>query len=336
MTALWEHEQEDLHGDDLLSGISRESSDFELELHRNRSKRQLSDPSRYIPEVSNIVYSEDERAIAMALALAQSESLSYAAAESRDFSFEADGCTDVKRYELKDGSVGYFKSFTDNSRSEGLFREFGTSSLGASINELSAHRMAQALGPGFDELVPETVLRELDGKLGTLQREVKEDDDLDTMVEHSPELQEDYRKAAILDFVIGNLDRHEDNYLLGAEIDAQGVARNRVRLIDNSFSFPAKYSSSSLNASVFASNEGLYGLKLTYTMDESELKLKWDELSALRRARASTEGWVAEGTMDPERGARTVERIDHLLSERRLTSFTEYYIANGGVDPETL
>jgi len=345
MTELWESEQEKIHGDGLLAGLSREpvkqkslgNPQSTPDLSMAKSREYLTDSSKYIPKSVVIGYTVEEQEIAMRLGLEASSPLSYGEIKSRDVNWESNGCSDVRRYELEDGSVGYFKPFTENSLKEDSFLNYGTSSLGAAISEVNSYRLSRAMGSGFDQLVPETAFREAEGMLGTIQREVPENGLLNKNLRQESDLREDYRKAAILDFVIGNLDRHEDNFLFGVERDDEGYDNNRIRLIDNSFSFPpAEFSQTQLNASIFASNGGEDSYRLNYRIPEDELPLKADEIKALKKARSEVRSWVAAGTIDYERGDATVRRISALLGEGRISSFLDYYLNRGGTDPEDL
>lgn len=323
MISLWEQEQEAALGDSMLSGVSRAVDEKDPSILS--AKQTLGNRSNYKPAHSQTRWSESERAIAMKLALSNLSELSYVPIDHRDNGWSTDGCSVVERYVLKDGSVGYFKSFYENSYEEGVFEDYGCTALGASINEVNTYRMAKLLGKGYDELVPETVLREVDGSLGTLQREVKEDARVSRDLHKSKALQEDYRRAAVLDFVIGNLDRHSDNFLYGIEVGPRGK-RSRIRLIDNSFTFATGESHHSINESLFAENSSLGGYydRTGYTVPEVDKKLTADEVEALKRARAGVEEWISSKTIAHRRGKDTIKRIDYLLKEGRLSSFSEY------------
>lgn len=290
------------------------------------AKRTLSSRTNYRPRCSDVRYSDSERSIAQNLALECFSELSHQPIRKLDEHFFSDSSTQVLRYELEDGSVGYFKSFTDNSFDEYSFRDYGTTSLNASINEVNAYRMAQLLGDGFSDLVPETVIREIDGSLGTLQREVISEGKPPSSFHRNPQLREDYRKAAIFDFIIGNLDRHSDNFIYGFEAGESGRRRYRIRLIDHSFSFPWKRGSSYFNQSVFAENSapGGYYDSTGYHVPQKESGLKADERSSLARAKVGMERWISEGTIGVRRGEAVLRRIDVLLKSDRLSSLCEY------------
>lgn len=270
------------------------------------------------PTVSRWCYSRVEQDIILTLAKDTSNELSIAPVKGRDFAWETNGSSEVRRYELEDGRAGYFKPLQANSSDEGAFRNYGTSSLGASISELNAYRMAQLLGGSYTELVPTTVLRRLDGEVGTLQLEVNEPG------EYSDEskLSEDYRRAALFDFVIGNLDRHSENYLFGAD----ELGQTRIRLIDNSFSFPMLRGGWFLNESVFADNcSQMSPRSMLLEIPLDEIELREAEKVALRRARAGVEDWLSAGTIGIVRGKATLRRIDGLLELGRHGEISEYF-----------
>lgn len=295
--------------------------------HVVAAKRVLSSRVNYKPRCSEVRYSDSELSIAQNLALEGFGELSHRPIRKVDERFFSDSTTQVLRYELEDGSVGYFKSFTENSFDEYAFRDYGTTSLGASINEVNAYRMAQLLGGGFSDLVPETVLRDIDGSLGTLQREVVSEGKPPSSFHRNPQLREDYRKAAIFDFVIGNLDRHSDNFIYGFEGAAGGRRRYRIRLIDHSFSFPWKQASFHFNQSIFAENNapGGYYDSAGYHVPQKESGLKEDERISLTEAKAGVGRWISEGTIGIRRGRSALRRIDVLLKSDRLSSLCDYF-----------
>lgn len=339
VTALWEREQEELHGSTLLSGLSRAAASkpsgpaiegFEA----LRAHSTLSNPSKYAPSDSDVRYKKAERTVALNLALESFSALSHTPVAEEDHLWVSQGFSSVHRYELADGSTAYFKPFTMNSFEEFEYEEYGTTSLGASINEVNSYRLARAMGGGFKELVPETVFREIDGEIGTLQREVEEDSGLSSNFAKVPGLKDDYRKAAIFDFVIGSLDRHKDNYLYGLTEDGDHSSRNGIRLIDNSFSFPDEFEDSHFNCSIFATNRGAgsnYGANgewvELYNIPSRELGLKEDERLALTHARGAVQSWIEAKTIASGSGQKTLDRIDHLLQGGRIVSISDYLSA---------
>ena len=273
--------------------------------------------AKYRPYGSSVSYSSAEQQVAMNIALSSFSPLSMVSVEERDLRWDTDGSTVVHRHRLGDGTAGYFKPLKDNSICESDFRDYGVSSLGAAINELNAYRMAQLLGGGYAELVPETVLREIDDTVGTLQREVSEPESRNF---ESEALFEDYRRAALFDFVIGNLDRHDENFLYGLD----ELGQRRIRLIDNSFSFPGFTRSWFLNQSIFADNSPHWLCDTDYSIPDHELDLTADEFNALCRAREGVAGWLEAKTIGTQRGKATLKRIDFLIEADRLKPISGY------------
>lgn len=334
MIELWESEQEADHGS-FLGGVSRASAANSHE--RSRMQKMLSDPLRYYSvSEDGFEYSQEDVSVALNLGSLPLSNFAVGRVKDRDLSWKAGGTTSVQRYELMDGSIGYFKSFQENSRyDEHEFRSFGTSTLGAAINEVNARRMAQLLGSSYEKLIPETVLREIDGEIGSFQREVPESSEMPPNFHRSAELREDYRKAAIFDFVIGNLDRHDANFLYSDVAESDGSTSKRIRLIDNAYSFPAPSDKPVVNDSMFSDNDGTDGdFELDesgeevefegYFMENDEFKLTPEELQELKRARRGVRGWMRQGTIAQERGQAVVNRIDRLTTEGRMLSLRDH------------
>lgn len=333
LSLIWEKQQEALF-ENSLAGVSKspiveetavgitpetfklsEVSDFK-DANRIQASKILSERERYEPSIGMAVYWEGDQEIARKLALSNSNltKFAYTPIAERDTFWQSIGCSSVERYILEDGSVGYFKPLDKNSNREEVFHDYGTSSLGAAINEVNSYRMAKALGGKYAELVPETVIREINGSIGSFQRQV--DWSISPVnYEETPSLKEDVRRAAIFDFVIGNLDRHGDNFLYG-EPSEDSDSNHCIRLIDNAFSFP-KWNAK-MNMSIFTENEA------EYTMTSVERILTKDDAECLGNARRSVQDWINAGTIDESLGKSAVERIDFLLEKREVSSFFAY------------
>jgi len=264
-------------------------------------------------------YSRTEQDIILNLAATVSRDSLQVEVMRRDDSWDTDGGSIVRRYELSNGTAGYFKPLQSNSRSEADFRDYGMSSLAATISELNSYRMAQLLGGEYAELVPTTALRRIEGEVGTLQLEVRESS---SRRPSETELMGDHRRAALFDFIIGNLDRHTSNFLYG--LDARGY--RRIKLIDNSFSFPSSRGGYLLNQSVFGDNiRGVAPGGTVHEIPWGDLELRDDEITLIRLARSGVEGWLSAKTIGIERGRATLRRIDYLLDEGKLGVFSTYF-----------
>lgn len=335
---IWEKQQEALFEDSMLAGVSKSSVKTEVKPKSASNDAERENPSiiqatktlsakkNYAPGSSDVKYQDSEKGVAMKLALANLTPLSYTPIKERDEDWCTSGFSQVERYTLEDGTVGYFKPFGANSFEEDTFEEYGTTSLGASINEVNAYRMAKALGGKFADLVPETVIREVNGSIGTLQKEVPESD-MGVNYDDYPGLKEDYRRAAIFDFVVGNLDRHTGNFLYGVEGEGANK-RPCIRLIDNSFTFPLSADAANVNSSVFADNLGPYGRfgpSNSYKIPKSQMRLTEEEIDSLNDARDSVEEWINAKTVNQVLAKKTLKRIDHLLETEEVGNFSEYY-----------
>ena len=329
LTERWEARQAAENGAYLES--ASKSLGRPLSYDERSTVRHLSDRTKYQPPKKlDVRYSNNEQTVAMNLALSNLSELAHSPIVGRDDDWNSDGSTSVDRYELKNGTTGYFKAFSTNSYDESFFRgKYGVSSIGASVNEVNAHRMSKLLGGEFSELVPETTFREVYGRLGTIQQEVSENEAVSHSFIENGLLREDYRRAAIFDFVIGNLDRHGENYLYGVEEGRRGEPVSRLRLIDNSFSFPDPQKASAVNASSFSDNTGAGEGKIPWAPEygarAGELKLTEADREALTRARAGVREWIDAKTIGSRRGFATIRRIDHLLDESEVPNFSQYH-----------
>lgn len=323
LNSIWEKQQEALFEDTMLTGVSKSGFKWNPELNEAGNENltklaaewTLSKKSRYSSQYGWVNYSDSDRNIAVNLALTNLTELSYTPIEKQDEEWRSNGHTDVRRYILEDGSVGYFKSLYKNSESEDMFQDYSTTSLGASINEVNAYRMAKALGNEYAEMVPETVIREVDGLIGTFQREVKESTATVSYDEGSS-LREDVRRAAIFDFVIGNQDRHNGNFIYGESGEGED-SRPCIRLIDHSFSFLPK--DAALNNVIFTEND----FDET-TLNDSEMKFTGKDIDSLTNARAAVKEWVSAKTIDADLGERTIRRIDYLMDVSKVSSLYHY------------
>lgn len=323
LNVIWEKQLEAAHADTMLVGVSKSSFEWNPELNEANNENlaklaaewTLSKKSHYSSVYGWVDYGESDTEIAVNLALANLTEFSYTPIEKQDEEWITSGETDVKRYILEDGSVGYFKSLRHNSESEHIFGDYGTNSLGGLINEVNAYQMAQALGGEYSEMVPETVIREVDGSIGTFQREVKESTATISYDEGSP-LREDVRRAAIFDFVIGNQDRHNGNFIYAESGEGEG-SRPCIKLIDHSFSFLPK--NSILNNVIFSDNDFD-----DTTLEPSEMNLTAKDIESLTSARAAVEEWVSAKTIDSDLGARTIRRIDFLMDVSKVSGLYEY------------
>lgn len=131
------------------------------------------------------------------------------------------GTNETVRVELDNGMVGYHKPF--DGLNDGLAMMFGQSAAEQSVHEAAAWHLAKGLGKPYEDLVPPCVIREVNGRLGSLAVE-RPGRNMVMEFKDSPE----WRDAAFFDALIGQQDRHQGNYLR---------AGDRITLIDHGYSF---------------------------------------------------------------------------------------------------
>lgn len=133
----------------------------------------------------------------------------------------ANGCYKVK---LKDGKEGIWKPASEEMPH---LRE-GIPAGSYCHREQAASRVADVVGLG--DLVPKTEVIEHKGKIGSLQEFVGDAQiAMELPLSQAYDGKEDRARAAAFDFVMGNTDRHEGNWL---------IAGGKLKLIDNGLSLP--------------------------------------------------------------------------------------------------
>jgi phage portal protein BeeE len=126
--------------------------------------------------------------------------------------------------ELSDGTKAVFKpasgeeaGLRDNIKAGTYYKR-----------EAVAYNIAKSVG--MDDLVPETVIRDVDGKQGSCQKFVDKAEVAFRSGDKKWDGQEDSARIAAYDFITGNLDRHEGNWL---------VQKNgKIALIDHGLTLP--------------------------------------------------------------------------------------------------
>lgn len=132
------------------------------------------------------------------------------------------GSNETVRVELGNGMVGYHKSFSglDDETAD----DYGQDSAQQPIHEVAAWHLAKQLGGTWEEIVPPVVIREINGQMGSFALERPGRTGSHQGWTASPE----WRAAAFYDALIGQQDRHPNNYL---------VAGDRISLIDHGYAF---------------------------------------------------------------------------------------------------
>lgn len=135
---------------------------------------------------------------------------------------EESGVNETIRVRLTDGSDAYHKPF--DGLDEEASEDYGHDGPLQPVHEVAAWALARELGGPWDELVPPCVLREIDGRLGSLSMGVP-----GNVTNPLPVVPEERILAAgFFDALIGQQDRHGGNLL---------VDKDRLYLIDHGFAF---------------------------------------------------------------------------------------------------
>jgi len=128
---------------------------------------------------------------------------------------------------FKDDSYAYHKRH-DELNSEQV-EAFGHNMNTPPMHECAAWHFAQALGPQYQQLLPVTVYRKIEGKWGSLAAELPGTKPAGGAYAGAPDQVND---AGLFDVLIGQQDRHLHNFVW----DANG---GRLGLFDHAFAFPA-------------------------------------------------------------------------------------------------
>jgi hypothetical protein len=135
--------------------------------------------------------------------------------------------------------------------------------------EVAASVVADILG--MDDLVPKTTFRTQQGKPGSAQHWVEGTQQAtgETAGNRYGNNPENVGRAAILDYLIGNTDRHMNNWLVGAD--------GRIHLIDHGLSFPKHHERKHYANSAIMAKAAEKGLPIS---DEMKKKLvdSWPEI----------------------------------------------------------
>jgi hypothetical protein len=138
---------------------------------------------------------------------------------------------EVRVVQFEDGVTGIFKPV--EGEPDGIRNTVPDRT--AYLREAAAYEVAKIVG--MEDLVPATVVREIDGELGSVQEFIADADSDHGMYDTEDimdvgDFPDDVVRAAAFDFVIGNTDRHSGNWLI--------KKNGKVVLIDNGLSFPFK------------------------------------------------------------------------------------------------
>lgn len=198
------------------------------------------------------------------------------------------GINRARRVDLGNGVYAYHKSFGATASTA---RAFGQKTDLQPLCEVAAWRLAERLGPPWSTMVAPCVLREVDGKLGSLSLERP-----GSVGSRPDQHSEDAMAAGFFDCLIGQQDRHAGNYL----VDQRGIT-----LIDHGFAFSKP--GDRLNAAYL----------MVYRMQASPA-LRPNERDALTRLLASPDMLGLRGLLPADRLEAMLQRARDMLSKDRL------------------
>lgn len=192
------------------------------------------------------------------------------------------GINSTYRVELGHGMVGYHKPLSEGTLKTRITElGFGHANPGQQqIHEVAAWRVAERLGRPWSDMVAPCVLREVNGKLGSLslERSGHVGTSSDWIGQEAPQ---DMRAAAFFDALVGQQDRHAGNYLYDSD-------HKRLTLIDHGFCFA--------NSGDPQPSGYLQGYRI-----RTGPELTGEEKAALHRLLDSPDTFGLEGILEPSR-----------------------------------
>lgn len=152
--------------------------------------------------------------------------------------------TDLVTFE--DGSMAVWKPRSGENDDPDIFNYRHVPVGEQYKREVANHSVAEVLGIG--DLVPETVLREHNGTVGSMQRFHTTATIASNFLEPTEHVSsEDKIRSALFDYVTLNSDRRSPNWMLDN--------KNKPVLIDNGLSFPEKISTDNIPSHTFLDGE---------------------------------------------------------------------------------
>ena len=227
-----------------------------------------------------------------------------------DFSHYGGGVNETYKVEFADGGEGFFKPLVgqDVYTEIALGHEYSMQAQ----HEIGTWKVAQNLGEKYTEMVPPTVLREVNGELGTLSKKYpgqalnRIGGDYEYVDPHQA------HAAAVFDAATGQRDRHPANTL----VYDRGPENIGITLIDHGYSF-TKLGEDPHNLSIWRKYQ-----QGNYVGDSS---LTEDHIADLKRLRDTNLNFL-RGIVHPDRIDDRIIQIRYMVEKQELPQLP----VNGG------
>lgn len=191
---------------------------------------------------------------------------------------------------FKDESCAYHKRH-DKLNSEKV-EAFGHNLNTPPLHECAAWHFAKALGTRYEQLLPVTVYRRVHGRWGSLAAHLPGTKPAGAAYAEAPDQVND---AGFFDVLVGQQDRHLNNFLWDAE-------SRRLGLFDHGFCFPA-----------VGPKHRIRTWQLQRQRLYTKLRLDDDEVELVQRVLDSGDLLGIEPLLEPARAAEMKNRLQRLL-----------------------
>lgn len=202
---------------------------------------------------------------------------------------------------LETRRTAYFKRFRDQNAN--LCNQYGHERIEVPLNEVTAWRLAFAMGDPWRQLLPTAVIRKIEGNGGALINEKAGKPDLDAFADATGQVM----AAAFFDALTGNQDRN----LLNFRYDATS---KRLGLIDHGFTFARPHDF--VNGSAFVVARKLAGPPVALIADR--------ERRALQALLDSGDLHGLRAFLDSDRADAVESRAERMLTTRCLLGVGDF------------
>lgn len=131
--------------------------------------------------------------------------------------------------------------------------------------EAAAYAVAKAIG--MEDLIPPTTIREIDGKVGSMQEFTEGVVAKEVPAKICFDGDTDLKRAAVFDYLVGNSDRHRGNWLVDLK------RGDKLRLIDHGLILPNNQKDTYVNQNIM--NEATVRKNFTIPPEIAHLTEKW-------------------------------------------------------------